>query len=390
MDRKRIVVTGFMAGIPIAGVVWQHLHYIIGLQRLGHEVYYCEDSARLAYNPETFTYGTDWSYAARFLEKMARRFGFTERWGYCARFLPEQPYAGLSPARMRELIKTADATFNICGTQEIHEDLHGATNLIYVESDPGLEQVRLDNGDDGPREYLDRHRALFTFGESLGTDLFPVPLHGYEWLPTRQPVVTDLWKTDGPPPDGAVYTTIANWNTSGLKDIVWRGEKYHWSKSLEFLRFIDAPQHLAEPVEMASNMKDAATRTEFTKHGWQIAEAYPMSDEPDSYMRYIQASRGEFTVAKDQYVRLHTGWFSDRSACYLAAGRPVITQETGFTRHIRADCGLLAFQNPEEIAEAARAIRADYARHSRAAYEIAVEYFEAQKVVGSILDRAGV
>ncbi len=381
---------GFMGGIPIAGVVWQHLHYIIGLQRLGHEVYYCEDSARQAYNPETFYYGEDWSYAARFLDRMARRFGFEGRWGYCARFLPDQPTAGLSREKIRELIKTADASLNICGTQEIHDELRGAHNLIYVESDPGLEQVRLDNGDAAPRDYLDQHRALFTFGESIGSPEFPVPLHGYRWLPTRQPVVTDLWKTDAPPPDDAVFTTIANWNTSGLKDIDWRGEKYHWSKSIEFLRFVDAPQQIGEPVEMATNIKDAATRDQLTTHGWRVTDASPISDDPDAYVRYIQGSRGEFTVAKDQYVRLHTGWFSDRTACYLAAGRPVITQETGFTRHIGAGRGLFAFTDPGEIAEAARAIRADYAAHSRAAYEIATEHFEATKVVSSLLDRAGV
>ncbi len=390
MSRKRIVVMGFMAGIPVAGVVWQHLHYIVGLQRLGYEVFYCEDSARLVYHPGNFSYGTDWSYVPDLLDRLGRRFGFEGRWGFCARFLPDQPTAGLSREKIRDLIRTSDAALNICGTQEIHEELHGASNLIYVESDPGLEQVRLDNGDNSPREYLDRHRALFTFGENIGSPEFPVPLHGYRWLPTRQSVVTDLWKASAPPPSDAVFTTIANWNTSGLKDIEWRGDKYHWSKSLEFLRFADAPEQIGEPVEMATNIKDTATRTQLESHGWRLIEATPISDDLDAYVRYIQQSRGEFTVAKDQYVRLHTGWFSDRTACYLAAGRPVITQETGFSRHLPTGRGLLTFRTAEEIAEAARSIRADYAAHCRAAHEIAAEYFEATKVVASILDRAGV
>jgi hypothetical protein len=390
MARKRIVVMGFMAGIPVAGVVWQHLHYLIGLQRLGHEVFYCEDSARLVYHPGTLTYGTDWSYAPVLLDRLARRFGFEGRWGFCARFLPDEPAAGLPREKMRELIRTADAALNICGTQEIHEGIQGAANLIYVESDPGLEQVRLDNGDAAPRTYLDQHRALFTFGENLGTGEFPVPLHGYRWRPTRQPVVTDLWKTDAPPPDGAVFTTIANWNTSGLKDITWRGEKYLWSKSLEFLRFIDAPARLGEPVEMATNIKDAAICSQLENHGWRIIEATAISDDPDAYVRYIQHSRGEYTVAKDQYVRLRTGWFSDRTACYLAAGRPVITQETGFSAHLGSGRGLHAFRTAEEIAEAAHRIRLDYAAECRAAYEVAAEHFEAVKVIAALLERAGV
>ena len=390
MLRKRVVVLGFMGGMPIAGVIWQHLHYIVGLQRLGHDVYYCEDSARIAYNPETTNHDVDWSYVPKTLDRLARRFGFADRWGYCARFLPDQPTAGLDRARMRELIRSADAALNVCGAQEIHEELQGAANLIYVESDPGLEQIRIDSGHPGSREYFDRHRALFTFGEDVGSARFPVPLHGYRWLPTRQPIVTDFWATAAAPGPGAVFTTIANWNTSGLKDAHWRGETYLWSKSLEFLRFIEAPRRAGEPMEMATDIRDAAVRARFATEGWRLIDPGPLSDDIDRYVAYVRGSRGEFTVAKDQYVRLRTGWFSDRSACYLAAGRPVITQETGFTRHYGAGRGLLAFSTIEEIAEAARAIRADYAAHCRAASAIAVEHFEATRVLASLLERAGV
>jgi hypothetical protein len=388
--KKRIVVMGFMAGIPIAGVVWQHLHYIVGLQRLGHDVYYCEDSARHVYNPETYEYGEDYSYAAAELDRLSRRFGFEGRWAFCARFIKGEPTVGMTRQQMHELIRSADAVLNICGSQEMYEELRGIGNFLYIESDPGVEQIRIDNGDPEPRTYLDEHRRLFTFGENIGTHAFPVPLHGMEWLPTRQPVVTDFWKADGPPPDGAVFTTIANWNTSGLKDIEWRGEKYLWSKSLEFLRFMDAPKRAGETFEMATNIRDAATRDTLFSHGWRLKDATPISDNLDRYVAYIRASRGEFTVAKDQYVRLNTGWFSDRTACYLAAGRPVITQETGFTRYFGGHRGLFAFRNLEDIVEAARAIRADYAMHSRAAFEIAAEHFEATKVVGRLLERAGI
>lgn len=390
MKRKRIVVVGFMAGIPIAGVVWQHLHYIVGLQRLGHDVYYCEDSARYVYDPTTGIYGEDYSYAVAELDRLSRRFGFEGRWAFCARFIKGEPTVGMSRAAMYDLIRSADAVLNICGSQEMHEELRGFGNFLYIESDPGVEQMLIDNGDPHPRTYLDEHRKLFTFGENIGTGTFPVPLHGMEWLPTRQPVVTDFWKADGPPPDGAIFTTIANWNTSGLKDVQWRGEKYLWSKSLEFLRFKDAPQSAGETFEMATNIHDAAIREDLEGCGWRLTNASPMSDNIDRYVEYVRASRGEFTVAKDQYVRLNTGWFSDRSACYLAAGRPVITQETGFTRLYGGQRGLFAFQTLEDIVEAAKAIRADYAMHSRAAYEIAAEHFEATKVVGRLLEQAGV
>ena len=390
MTRKRIVVMGFMAGCPIAGVVWQHIHYIVGLQRLGHEVYYIEDSARLPYDPITFEITNDYSYALKNLARLAAQFGFDGRWAFCARYLPDEPCAGLAIEKVRELYRTADAILNVCGTQEMNADLARSECILYVESDPGVEQILVDKGDPKPVEYLSRHAKLFTFGENIGRAECPIPTHQFQWLPTRQPVVTDFWKTDAPPAPDALFTTIANWNTSDLKDIEWRGDKYLWSKSLEFLKFIDAPARAGEAFEIGTTIRDAETVARFQKSGWRLSNPDRISLEHDQYVDFIRASKGEFTVAKDQYVRLRTGWFSDRSACYLAAGRPVITQETGFTRLYGGGRGLLAFTTMEEIVEAVRTINADYAAHSRAAFAIAAEYFEATKVVASLLDRAGV
>jgi hypothetical protein len=390
MNRKRIVVMGFMAGCPIAGVVWQHIHYIVGLQRLGHEVYYIEDSARLPYDPLTFEITNDYGYALKNLARLARQFGFEDRWAFCARYLPDEPCYGLSIEKIRDLYRTADAILNVCGTQELNADLAQSERILYVESDPGVEQILVDQGDPKPIDYLSRHRTLFTFGENIGRPECPIPTHQFQWLPTRQPVVTDFWKSDAPPPPDALFTTIANWNTSGLKDIEWRGDKYLWSKSLEFLKFVEAPARAGEAFELATTIRDAGTVERFRQSGWQFSNPDRISLEHNEYVDFIRRSKGEFTVAKDQYVRLRTGWFSDRSACYLAAGRPVITQETGFTRLYGGDRGLLAFQTLDDIVEAVRAINADYPAHSRAAYEIAAEHFEATKVVASLLDRAGV
>ena len=390
MNRKRIVVMGFMAGCPIAGVIWQHVHYIVGLQRLGHEVFYVEDSARLPYDPAKFEITNDYSYALAFLDKLSRQYGFKGRWAFCARYLPGEPCSGLSLDRVRELYREADAIFNVCGTQEMNEDLLRSDRLLYIESDPGVEQTRVDKGEAQPIEYLSQHRTLFTFGENLGTPGCPIPTHQFRWLPTRQPVVTDFWKTGAPPPPGALFTSVANWNTSELKDIEWRGDKYLWSKTREFLKFETAPRHAGETLELATTPRDPAARERLIAEGWRLTSPDAMSVDWDLYRRYLQGSKGEFTVAKDQYVRLNTGWFSDRSACYLAAGRPVITQETGFTRLYGGTRGLFAFRTMEEIVEAVREIGADYPAHCRAAFEIAAEHFEATKVVASILDRAGV
>jgi hypothetical protein len=390
MNRKRIVVMGFMGSCPIAGVVWQHIHYIVGLQRLGHIVYYVEDSARLPYNPETFEVNNEFDYASHLLDRLSKEFNFEGRWGFCARYLSGNPTAGLPLKKIRQLYRDADAILNICGTQEFNPDLLASDRILYVESDPGVEQIKIDKGNKSTIEYLKRHHALFTFGENVGTSNFPVPNHGFKWLATRQPIVTELWKTQRGPPSSAVFTSIANWSTSGLKDITWRGKKYLWSKSREFVRFVAAPQRCGQTFELATDIKDDKTRQKFARNGWRFTSPLQLSVDYWLYRKYIQRSRGEFTVAKDQYVRLNTGWFSDRSGCYLAAGRPVITQETGFTRNYGGNAGLLSFNSLGEIAEAVKMIDADYAKHSRSARQIAREVFEAEKVVRSLLDRAGV
>lgn len=204
MKRKRIVVMGFMGSIPIAGVIWQHIHYIVGLQRLGHDVYYVEDSARLPYNPETFEISNEFDYASYVLNRLANEFEFTNRWGFCARYLKRYPTAGLPLKRIRQLYRDADAILNICGAQEFNDDLLVSDRIVYVESDPGVEQIKVDNGRRSTIDYLGRHCALFTFGENVGTKTFRIPLHQFKWQPTRQPVVLEFWRTKRSPRRGAV------------------------------------------------------------------------------------------------------------------------------------------------------------------------------------------
>jgi len=381
---------GFMGSMPIAGVIWQHVHYMVGLQQLGHDVYYVEDSARLPYNPETFEVNDEFDYAAKLLNRLAREFGFRNRWAFCARYLKGNPTAGLSLKKIRQLYRDADAILNICGAQEFNDDLLTSDRLIYIESDPGVEQIKIDKGVRSTIDYLRRQRVLFTFGENVATKSFPVPRHNFKWLATRQPVVTDFWETNRALSRAAVFTSIANWSTSGLKDIIWRGEKYLWSKSREFIRFVGAPKKSGETFELATNIEDRQTREKFERNGWRLRSPLDLSVDYSLYRDYICRSKGEFTVAKDQYVRLNTGWFSDRSACYLAAGRPVIIQETGFTDNYGGNAGLLAFRSLGEIVDAVKIINGDYVKHSRAARNIAREVFEADKVLASLLDRAGI
>lgn len=387
MKRKRVVVLGFMGLCPVGGVIWQFLHYIVGLKKLGHDVTYVEDTSRYPYDPVAFTVTEDFSYAANLLDRLSRDYGF--RWCFRARYLPEVRTAGISEGELLRIYRECDVALNVCGSHEINADLGQVKNLIYLESDPGVEQIKIDIGEDEERRtFITNHTHRFTFGELVPTPEFPVPLHGVDWKPTRQPIVTDLWHTSSPPPPGARFTSICNWSTGGKNDIVWRGETYLWSKSPEFLKYADAPERCGDGFELSVDIRQDEDRARFAD--WNLVGTAEVSNDENYYRQYIRDSKGEFTVAKDQYVRLNTGWFSDRSACYLAAGRPVITQETGFTKFYGGKEGLFAFRNMDDVAAAVEAINSDYAKHSRAAAEIAAEYFEAEKVLASLLDRAGV
>ena len=389
---KKIAVLGFMANCPIAGVIWQHIHYIVGLQRLGHDVYYVEDTSRIPYDPVRQTLTEDYSYAAGILGRLAREFGFEGKWAFSPRYKTPDETAGLSRTFLNALYPEADALLNICGSHELNDDLLRSERIIYVESDPAVEQIKVDLGSRATAEFLARHCARFTFGENVGRQEFPVPLHGLEWLPTRQPVVTDFWRRAAVPslPGESRFTSIANLATGGKKDIAWRGETYLWSKLPEFEKYRAAPRLAGEPFKLATTFKDHVLGELFREEGWQVVSPDEISVDHHAYVEFVRASKGEFTVAKDQYVRLCTGWFSDRSACYLAAGRPVITQETGFTRLYGGTAGLFGFSTMDEIVAAVREINADYPAHSHAAAEIAREHFEAENVLRSLLHRVGI
>jgi hypothetical protein len=236
---------------------------------------------------------------------------------------------------------------------------------------------------------LSAHDTHFTFGENLGNTDCGVPLHRFQWQPTRQPIVLSLWQHAYPA--GKAYNTIATWNNKG-KDIVYQGETYYWRKARELEKFLDLPRQRPLSFEIAANVNEEeklAVQKLLKEHSWNHIDALRLSQNIHQYCTYIQQSRGEFTVAKDQYTRLRTGWFSDRSACYLAAGRPVITQETGFSKFLPTGKGLFAFETMEDILAALDEIEHDYEGNYLAAKEIAAEYFAAEKVLGSLMAQAG-
>jgi len=214
-----------------------------------------------------------------------------------------------------------------------------------------------------------------------------VPTAGYTWHPTRQPVALAYWADAGPP--GSAYTTVGKWDARG-RDLVFRGETFGWRKRTEWMRCLDLPARTGAAFEVAMDVGSVPGDAErLAAHGWRVVDPRAVSADPWRYRDYVCGSRGEFTVAKDLNIRLRSGWFSDRAACYLAAGRPVVEQDTGFGDVLPLGPGLHAFRTLEEAAAAVRAIEADYPRASAHAGEVARECCAAERVLRVLLETVG-
>lgn len=385
-SRGKAIVSGILFWYPLAGVTYQFLHYMLGLRQLGWDVYYIEDSGRWLYDPVARDITPDATANVTQVAKVLEAHGFAGKWGFRGAYPGGRCY-GLSEREILDLYRDADVLLNVTGAQEIRDEHRVIKRRIYVESDPFAMQVKLENGDQQVRQLLDAHDTWFSFGENLGAPDCIVPLDRV-WHPTRQPVAIELWAPEQLGAPAARYNTVTTWHNEG-KDVVFRGERYHWTKDREFLKVLDLPQRRpAARFELATDA-DPENRRMLESKGFAVTDAVRISGDCAQYRDYIRGARGEFTAARDQYVRPYTGWFSDRTACYLAAGRPVITQETGFSKTLPSGRGLFGFRNLDDVLAALDAIESDYAGHCKAALEVARECFAADKVIGKLLQEAG-
>lgn len=388
VKRPKIVLLGMLAHLPFAGVVWQTIHYLVGLQRLGYDPYYVEAHGS---TPTKLMQGVEDDgivRAAQFVAGTLDQFGFGDRWGYHAPHTGNR-YFGMSETALLDLYQEAAAILNLHGSTVTLPEHSETGRLVYVETDPVAVQIQLHDNNADTIAYLEPHCAFFTFGENYGRPGCRLPVSDrFHFQPTRQPVVMDFWENSGRP--GDTFTTVANWKQPG-HDLVFEGETYYWSKHREFRKHVGLPRRTDQQFELALSMSsiEPATISRLEKHGWRVTDALSLSKDWHRYRDYICQSRGEFTVAKDQNVRLRTGWFSDRSATYLAAGRPVITQDTAFNAILPTGEGLFSFLKNSEIIQAVNRINGDYARHSRAARAIAQEYFSHDVVLGRLLSDLG-
>lgn len=386
--RPKIVLLGMMTKMPVAGVTWLVAQYAVGFRRLGFDVYYVEAHAR---TPSMFmTHADDdaTAKAIKFLATELGRFGFGDNWAFHALHEDGQCY-GMTRDALDALYADADLIINMHGgTRPLDE--HAATGrLVYLGTDPGEVEFELERGDQHAIDALQLHTWFFTWGLNYGNPDCALPWSTqFPMIPTAPPVVMDLWRDHEAGP-GTVMTTIGNWRQP-WRNVTIEGEVYRWSKHHEFLKVIELPERTARPFELALASFTGDDQRLLESHGWAVRPATAVSSDSESYHRYIAGSRGEFSVAKDQNVRFRSGWFSERSACYLAAGRPVVVQDTAFGNFLPTGEGLLPFRDLDGAIAAIEALNGDYERHRRGATDIAREHLDSDVVLRSLLDHCGV
>lgn len=408
----RIIVTGLIAQHPtLGGVAWDYVAFPAALRRMGHDVYYFEDSGEWPYNLDGGPTGDDWVVRnpagnVSHLRQIMSRYGLDDRWAY--RFPIDDCWFGLSAPRRREIVETADLVINVSGTLEAPDRLRGRqSRLAYIDSDPMFTQVKwMLSGASGEfRHRVDAHDVHFSFGERLSDR---VPETGHTWVPTRQPILLDEWWTDVSP--RKVYTTVMSWTSY---QPLRYGNQTYGSKDMEFRRFAQLPGstpgvslevalHATEHAnwESSTDAGEAAggnseagparvsARDRLKAAGWSVVDPSDVCGSLDGYRSYVQSSRGEWSVAKHGYVAGRTGWFSCRSACYLAAGRPVIVQDTGVRHLFPAQEGVVLFDTIDEARDAIVDVEARYATHAKTALAIAETHFGHEGVLNRLIDQA--
>ena len=391
--RLRIAVTGLAVTYPVGGVFWDYLQWALGFARLGHDVLYVEDTGRWVYDPAAATFVESGGRNAAVLAEALKTLdpGLAKRWFY--RDGTGQTY-GWPWADVVEFCRTADLFVHISASCWMREEYFAADRVVFVDSDPMYTQASVEGYLAGTLaaeararvEMLLRHDVFFTFAENIRSPDCRVPASLFDWIPIRQPIVLDRFEPESVPvaERRRILTTVGSWEPSETGAVV--GGTTYVGKSREFTRFLDLPGRSRLPIELAVSGK--VPTDQLRALGWTLVDPYPISRDPWVYRHYLSTSLGEWSVAKHAYVASRSGWFSCRSACYLALGVPVVVQDTGFGCAIPIGRGVLPFGTMQEAVDAIERLVADPAGHAEAALAIAREYFDSDRVLNRLIDQA--
>jgi len=381
-SRLRIIVLGYIVRGPLGGMVWSNLQYLVGLARLGHDVFFLEDSDDYpsCYDPVRDITDTDPAYGLSFTARAMERIGFVDRWAYHDAHAGQ--WHGPCASRVAEICADADLVLDLSGVNPLRPWLLDIPARALVDTDPAFTQIR-HLTDPAARERARLHTAFLSFGANIGQSRCSIPDDGLPWQPTRQPVVLDTLRVTPGRPQGR-YTTVMLWHSYPVQE--YAGVCYGL-KAESFMPYMDLPARVGPIFELA--VGSATTpHALLRRHGWSVRDSRKPTRDLPTYESYIRRSKAEFSVAKHGYVTTWSGWFSERSITYLASGRPVLVQDTGFSDWLSTGSGVLAFSSPDEAVAGLHEIDSRYAQHCRAARDVAVEYFDAAKVLPPLIDRA--
>lgn len=369
-----ILVSGMVGAVPgQGGATWAVLQYVHGLRELGYDPVLVEPIARPAMTPE--------------IERYYRRIGDDEGLGGRVAILHGAGDSrGLPWADLIELASRAPAMLNLAGTLREPELIERIPVRVYVDLDPAFTQ--LWQAVDGIDMGLDGHTHYATVGLEVGRAGCDVPTLDIDWIPTLPPVCLGRWPVSGTHADEA-WTTIANWRGYGS---IRHGTRFYGQKAHAFRDVMELPSRTTAPflVALSIHPDEVEDLSALASNGWTVVDPRDVASTPDRYRRFVCDSYAEIGIAKHGYVSSGCGWFSDRSACYLAAGKPVLASDTGFSRHLPTGRGLLGFTTLDEASAGVEAIRRDYDRHAGYAREIAEAHLDAGRVLTGLLSRVGV
>jgi len=378
----RIAVLGYIVRGPLGGLAWHHLQYVAGLSALGHDVVFVEDSDdyESCYDPSINAMTTDPTYGLGFTAEAFARLGLEQRWCYFDAFTSR--WLGPLGDDALAAISSADLLINVSGVNPVRAWWDSVPHRALIDTDPVFTQVR-HLRDGRARRHAEAHTTFFTFAELIGRGA-SVPDDGLPWLPTRQPVVPELWPVTPLPPDGP-FTTVMQWNS--YPAVEHDGQVFGMkSKSFEAVLELPGERPSASFVVALSALGRARARVE--RHGWQLANPLEVTRDPWTYQSFVQASTAEFSVAKHGYVASRSGWFSERSTGYLASGRPVIVEDTGFSDVLPSGEGILPFTDLDSAAAAIDEVQRHAAKHSAAARRAAEEHFDFRRVLPPLVETA--
>jgi hypothetical protein len=379
--KLNIIVAGYIVCGPIGGLVWHHLQYVLGLSAMGCDVLFVEDSQDYpsCYHPITYQLTTDPSYGLHFLQTVFAQYNLKDRWAYFD-YHTNQWY-GKSKQELEAIVDNADIFLNLSGVDPLREHFQMIPVRAFIDTDPAFTQIR-HLTEAAAMTIAKKHNRFFSFGENFGKASCQMPDDGFHWLPTRQPVVMNAWYNPNPTGENTKWTTVMQWDSYKSREI--NGKKFGM-KSMSFDAYVDLPGKVNDQIELALGSV-SAPREQLIAQGWSIIDPLPVSLTPAAYQSYIHQSKGEWSVAKHGYVVSNCGWFSERSACYLASGKPVVVQDTGFSDLFETGKGLFGFSNPNEAIHSMETINKDYKWHCRCARIFAEENFRADAVLTGLLD----